>query len=118
MDRLAPKPEDSGDEPLSTIEIGFALPVFITRDQDRRLAELIAEIVDAPCNQLVEGVHWLAEMGSKPTAEFFFADLDGEPSGKPMFDISTYVMRSSAREFVSEKERARELDRRAKRAGQ
>lgn len=88
---------------LRAMEFHFAMPVFLTQDQQRRLHQLLSEIVDAPWNQLVDGVHWLAEWGAKPQWR--------EPE-EPTFDDTVLTGSSCARGFVSDKERDRVLKRR------
>ncbi len=90
---------------LRAMEFSFALPIYLTQDQQRRLHELLAEIVDAPWNEPVEGVHWLAEWGSKPHWQ--------EPK-EPTFDDEVLTGASCARQFVADTERARVMERRAK----
>ena len=102
-DRCAKCPDDDASL-LRAMEFNFAAPVFVTQDQQRRIHELLDEIVRQPWNQFVEGVHWLAEWGAKPHWN--------EPH-EPMFDSSVLTGSSCAREFVSEKERERVLKSRA-----
>lgn len=91
--------------PIKSVEMRFAMPVYFTRDQERRLHDLVDEIVEHPCNQTEDGTHWLAGYGSKP--------LWNEPQ-EPDFDHDTLFMESTARPFVSEKERAKKQKAREK----
>ncbi len=90
---------------LSRMEFNFSIGVWLTQDQQRRLNQLLSEIVDAPWNEPLDGVHWLAEWGSKP--------MWREPQ-EPTFDDSVLQGQSCARSFVSERERDRVLKRRQK----
>lgn len=106
---------------LRRIEVDFAIPVEMTQSEQRRLVLLLSEIIDAPWNQIEDGVHWLAGVGSKPNwsrADAGFLGIkaeDGAPvSGEPTFDDSVFHVESCARGFVSEKEKTRTLRRREK----
>lgn len=100
--RCAEAPEDQAG-PVRGIEVRFAMPVNVTRDQERRLRDLVEEIIEHPSNQPEGGVHWLAGYGSKP--------IWNEPQ-EPDFDNDTLFMESAARPFVSEEEGAKEKKRR------
>lgn len=89
---------------LQGIEFHFGIPVFLTQDQQRRLHELLVEIVRSPSNQPKQGVHWLAEWGAKPHWQ--------EPN-EPTFDDSILTGSSVARPFVSDEERRQVEKRRA-----
>jgi hypothetical protein len=119
-DRLAECPDDDACS-LSRIEVDFAMPVYLTRAHQRELLDLLSAIVDLPCNQLAEGVHWVASVGSRPRwsqADAAFLGEQAEPdapaSGEPTFDDEVFHVSSSAREFGSEKERERVARRRAR----
>lgn len=121
-ERLAPPPDDRS--PIRAIEIGFGIPVWLDRDQERRLHQLITEITDSPWNAPADGVHWLSGHGSRPKwsrADAAFlgteADPDAPESGEPTFDDAVLHMETTAREFVSEKERDRVTKRRAEKRG-
>jgi len=114
-DRLTECPYDDACE-MQKIEVDFAIPVFMTQEQQRRLYELITDIVKSPWNQFHEGVHWLAGVGSRPNFSQADAVFLGKPvdpntpaSGEPTFDDSVFHMETCARPFVSEKERERVL---------
>ncbi len=100
--RCAPAPEDQAG-PVTRIEVSFAIPVNVTRDQERRLMSLINEIVEHPSNQLTDGVHWVSGYGGKM--------LWREPE-EPDVDMSVMAIETSAREFVTDNERARVLSKR------
>lgn len=107
--------------PCSSIEVSFGIPCYLSLEQDRRLYEVLSDIVMSPVNQPVEGVHWLAGTGCKPSwsqidAAFLGKTVDpGAPeSGEPTFSRDTYSFECCARSFVSEEERARVLERRQK----
>ena len=89
---------------LQRFECDFSIPVYLTQEQQRRLHQLLSEIVDAPWNQPVEGCHWLAEWGAKPHWR--------EPL-EPTFDDAVLHGASFARAFVSEKERDRKYKQRS-----
>lgn len=116
-ERLAEPGED--DQVIQRFEVEFGMPVAITPEQQRKLHDVISEIIDSPVNQLKEGVHWLAGMGHKPSYSKADAAFLGKPvdpnapdTGEPEYDRDTLFFESCARRFVSEKERARVLARR------
>lgn len=121
-DRVAPCEDEQACE-LTKIEVDFGLRVLMTRAQQRRLVEVIEEIVDAPCNQPAEGVHWVAGIGSRPNLSAVDAALLGRHVGEnppadgeePTFDNDVFQVTSHAREFLPKRERERIL---AKRRGQ
>jgi len=113
-----------GRSPISTIEIAFGMPVYLSREDERLLVRLVDRIVKRPYNQPVGGVHWASGFGSKPNwssvdAELFGAkpaSVDKRPADgeEPTFDDEVYQISTTAREFVSDKERTRVLARREK----
>lgn len=120
MRRCAPPPDDRG--PISALEVAFHLPVWLTSDQERRLHDLLDEVVSSPCNQPADGVHWVAEYGGRPTwskADAALLGIETDPNapatGGPSFDMTVYHVGTYARKFVSEEERTRVLVRRAER---
>lgn len=87
------------------IEVGFAIPVLMTQDQQRRLYDLIDEITRAPYNQPVGHVHWLFGHGSKPVfsrADLRFLGLPDDSAapddGEPTFDADVLHFETSCRE--------------------
>jgi len=103
---------------VSTVEMCFAIPVFVTQDQQRRLHELMDEIVRAPCNQPVGGVHWPSFVGgrmrwSARDKAVFGDSLPGEvdpslkPGEEPESDDDVLCMATTARAYVSREERDR-----------
>ena len=97
---------------ISKIEIEFGIPVHVTAAQERRIAEVIEEITGQPWNVPLEGVHWLAGMGSKPKfsqADALFLgrepDPDAPENGEPDFDDEVLVFETHARAFVTHRER-------------
>ncbi|MDX1985004.1 MAG: hypothetical protein SFV51_32330 [Bryobacteraceae bacterium] len=110
--RIAEPGED--DYRLERIEVEFAIPVFITIDQQQRLADLIQEIATAPMNTPVNGVHWQSGGGSKPNWSRVDAALlgktpapDAPATGEPTFDDSVLYFETSAREAHPSELRAR-----------
>lgn len=106
---------------IQAIEIGFAIPVLMTQEQQRNLVAIADDIIDSPWNQPKEGVHWLAGTGSKPNwsqADSVFLgkypDANAPASGEPTFDDTVFTIESCARGFASEKERERKEKGRAK----
>jgi hypothetical protein len=117
--RLA-EPAD-GDQPVASFEMQFGTTTWITPGQMRRLYELFDEVVSSPVNQPVDGVHWLSGSGSKPHFSKADAAFLGKPvapdapdSGEPTFDNSVLFFESTARGFVSDRERAKKLKQRSK----
>lgn len=119
--RLAPAPADT--QLVSAIELTFAIPVYMTKEQWLRLRDTVIEITEATCNTPQEGVHWLCSEGSKPSwskldSQFMGKAVDpaAPENGEPSFDSSIQVMESAARGFVTDEERTRVLAQRAKAA--
>jgi len=105
---------------LTSIEVEFAIPVWLTQEQQRRLTDLLEEITKSPCNIPKEGVHWVSSMGVKPIWSKTDAVLMGLPvqpgapeTGEPLYDYDVLHIGTSAREFVTEEERERALKRRS-----
>jgi hypothetical protein len=113
-------PADNDVEVLA-IEVSFAIPSYITQDQQRRLNDLLDEITRSPKNTPKEGVHWVSSNGAKPNFSAIDAALlgvqpgDNPPAngGEPTFDETVLCFGTSARSFNSERERLRELKRRS-----
>lgn len=91
--------------PISRIEVDFAVDTIITQDQQRRLIDLVEEIIREPWNQPDGCVHWLASMGAKPRfslADQRFLGVEGDPgapeSGEPTFDDEVLHLGSYCRE--------------------
>ncbi len=117
--RVASCPE-TGNEPLRGIEISFEIPCYVSKRHYMRLMQLIEDIVASPYNQAQEGLHWVSSIGSKMTLSKRDAAVLGLPVdpnahdfGEPTFDSSILTVGSSARGFVSEKERSKKLNLRA-----
>lgn len=111
-DRCGPPGND--DMPIRCFQCDFGMPVYITSADQRDLHLLFSRIVGRPANQPMDGVHWLSGSGSKPCwskADSAFLGIRGEPdapeSGEPTFDDEIFYFESTAREFVSQKERDR-----------
>lgn len=106
-------------DPISTFEVLFGMPVFVSREDERALVEIIERIIKRPWNQPVDGVHWASGFGSRPN----FSEVDAALLGRnpapddvrpkngeePTFDDSVYQIETCVRGFVSEKERDRVL---------
>lgn len=110
--RCAPPPEDAYT-PLRGVELSFAIPVYITREHHTYLAELVEAIVLAPYNLPKGGVHWVSGSGSKLNFSKRDARLLGvaaDPAapeaGEPEVDSTIFTLSTSARAFVSERERS------------
>lgn len=117
-ERLAPPEED--DVRLVGIEVGFAIETWVSPSQQRRLSELLREIVDNPKNTPKEGVHWLGFTGGKMNFSEVDCKLLGTKPGpnppadgeEPQCDDSILCFGSMSRGFVSERERADALEER------
>lgn len=96
-ERLAECPDNDAVE-IRAIEIAFAIPVRMTERQQRHIYDAVRCIVGSPWNQFKDGVHWVAEGGSKP---------DWSVPGKPSFDDSVFCLGTASRAFLSEEERDR-----------
>lgn len=107
------------DTCIESFEVAFQIPVYLTPAHQWLLNSIISAIVRDPLNQFEEGVHWLAEQGSKPTwskkdAEIFGFETtsDAHDEGEPTFDNTTLYYGTCAREFVSEEEKQKYQQRR------
>lgn len=87
-DRRGPCPEESAHV-VSSLVVDFAIPVHITSEQIRALMLLLGSVVKKPWNLPKNGVHWVSGLG------------------RPQEDTIQIV--SSARGFVTDEERDREL---------
>lgn len=112
-ERLAPPPEENMCS-MKLFEVHFGLRVAMTQDQHRRLLNLMEEIVRAPHNQPLNGVHWLSGGGSRPNWAAVDAAIEGRPVEEPAFDDNVYQLVSTARGFASERERLKVEKERAK----
>jgi hypothetical protein len=99
---------------VSSFRVDFGVDVCISASDQRKLYELVSEIVLRPENQPLQGVHWLSGSGAMPKwsqrdAKFLGREIDPEApeGGEPTFDDSVLYFESTARGFVSEKERLR-----------
>lgn len=88
---------------ISAIEVAFAIPVELTREQESRLSDLIQEIAKA--NEPDGHVHWLFGHGHKPQFSQADAHFLGRPvdptapeTGEPTFDDSVLSFETSCRE--------------------
>ncbi len=122
-DRVAQAPDGEAGENFTmwnTVEVNFAIPVFVTREQERRLHDLLNEITRSKLNQKKAGVHWISSYGSKPQwsqADAAFmgkpVDPDAPEAGEPTFDDSVYCIETAYRGFVSDQERVKHAANRA-----
>ncbi len=120
--RVSDRPPDNSTE-VSRIEIEFGIPVHVTAAQQRRLGEIIEEITGQPWNVPVDGVHWLAGVGSKPKFSYNDALFLGkvpehDAPEETGFDDEVLHFETHARAFVNDKERARVLKERAQKAAE
>lgn len=103
-DRCAP-PSDEDAVELTKIEVDFAIPVFMSQAQQRKLLDLLAEIVRAPENQIKDGVHWVASVGARPNFSVVDAALLGVEPGpnappdgeEPTYDDEVFHVGTSVR---------------------
>jgi hypothetical protein len=111
--RLAPPVID--DCSFTKLEIEFGIRVYMSQDQQRRLLDLMDEIIKSPANQPIDGVHWLSTIGTKPNFSRFDAAFLGVEPGEnpppdgeePTFDNDVFYAASSARGFINDDERCR-----------
>ena len=89
---------------IERIEIDFAIPVWLSSEQQMELANLVQEIAKRLCNTPRGGVHWSFGMGAKPKfsqADQRFlgklVDPDAPESGEPEFDNSVLYFETAAR---------------------
>lgn len=92
------------DSCCERIEIAFAIPVYLTPEDYRQLADFVQRIAKNPVNTPVNGVHWQSGHGAKPKwslADQRIMGLPGDPdapeSGEPTFDDSILFFETSAR---------------------
>lgn len=110
---------------IQRIEVEFAIPVWLTQDQQVVVHELVKEIVEQPYNQLKGAAHWHSFTGGKLNLSRVDAALLGKTVGpnppadgeEPDSDDSVLVLSTSVREFDSAEEEERSLARSAKRRG-
>lgn len=95
--------EPSLDDSLyQRIEMEFAIPVYVTREQQRLLHELFHSILDNPANKPLDGVHWQNAHGPKPIWSQTDAEKLGQTaqpgaaiSGPPQWDENTLYFGST-----------------------
>ena len=114
-ERWASMPADDDASRVSALEVAFAIAVWVTPAQMRRLADLVTEILRAPENTPRAGVHWLSGHGAKPilserVARFLSVAVPGasdRPADgeEPKWDDETAYFETTARPFVDEQER-------------
>ena len=117
-DRCAEPAED--DCKLTSIEINFAIPTYLSQALQGQLIELITKVVRDPKNEPREGLHWLASIGGKMSySNIDSALLRRTPSAEPPADgeeptcqDDVLCLETTCRSFSSEAERARTLERR------
>ena len=97
--RKAPMPDS---DPLSSINIEFGIPTFISREHERELQQLVEKIVKCDYNQPACGVHWVSGYGSQPNWSQQDALFLGKPvdtnapeRGEPTFDDSILHIETS-----------------------
>ncbi|MCK5611081.1 hypothetical protein KAR91_54915 [Candidatus Pacearchaeota archaeon] len=103
MNRQSDPPDDRG--PIRALEVEFAIPVYLSREQERTLQHLLDDIVNAPYNQPEGQVHWVSGYGSKPHWSQQDAQFLGKPSnpnspesGEPTFDDSVFHIESAVKD--------------------
>lgn len=123
MSALDKRENEPGPDDIKITEfrITFAVPVFISSDQQKAIHDIFDRITMDLKNQPVNGVHWLSGWGSMPQWSKIDSLFLGKPiepgspiSGDPTFRDDVLSGDTSAREFGTEKERARVKLRRAK----
>lgn len=95
--------EPSLDDSLfQRIEMEFAIPVYLTMDQQTSLHKLFNEILSNPANKPQDGVHWQNAHGPKPIWSQKDAEKlgqDAQPgaavSGPPQWDENTLYFGSA-----------------------
>lgn len=123
LDNRCGHPVDEDAFQVLKIEMQFAIPTWITIEDQRKLNDLFNAIVKSPSNQLWEGVHWLSGVGAKPHYSRVDAALLGipfEPEGapadgeEPTFDTMVLHFESRARAFVNAEEMQRVTEERVR----
>jgi hypothetical protein len=119
--RAAPAP-DADAEPIGSVKVEFQMAIFLTPEDQLRICHLFDEIVQRPYNQPADGVHWVSGVGAEPhlsavDAAFLGAapapaDVRPADGEEPTFDHSVFHLSTTARPFVSERERDRALAKR------
>lgn len=113
-DRVQECLEDDACE-IRGIEVNFHIPVYMTQEQQRKLNNVVTEIINHPYNQPKGGVHWLCGIGAK----LIMSDVDSaltqraptddprkpENGEEPVHDDTVHCLDSFARPFISDKER-------------
>ena len=115
-DRCGECPDDDASI-IRSIEIEFAIPVWMTQDQQRMVHDFVDSITNASCNQIKDGVHWMFFCGGRASFSAVDAALLGkvaDPNIKngdePTHDDSVFVIETSARQFMSFDERDKKLE--------
>lgn len=106
--RKAQCPDPDGF-PIQRIEVAFAIPTYITQEQQRRLADLVEEMARADHNTPKGHVHWQSGIGSKPLwsrADRRLLGLPDDPdapdSGEPGWDDGVLHLTTSCRELYDD----------------
>jgi hypothetical protein len=97
--------EPSADDCLvERIEISFAIPSWITPEQQMEIADFVQSVAKRPCNTPRNGVHWHFGSGSKPSysqADQRFlglpVDLNAPETGEPEFDDTVLFFETATR---------------------
>lgn len=98
--------EEPGDDDcrVERIEVSFAIPVWISPEQQMEIANLVQEIAKRACNTPVGGTHWHFGTGCKPTFSQADQRFLGKPidknapeTGEPIFDESVLFLETAAR---------------------
>lgn len=95
--------EPSLDDSLyERIEMEFAIPVYVTQEQQRLLHELFNGILQNPANVPLDGVHWQNAHGPKPIWSQKDMELlaksattGAQVSGPPTWDENTLYFGST-----------------------
>lgn len=95
--------EPSLDDSLyERVEMEFAIPVYVTQEQQRLLHELFLKILENPANKPLDGVHWQHAHGPKPIWSQKDMQLLGKSadpgaaiSGPPTWDEDTLYFGST-----------------------
>ena len=115
------EPHDD-DLAVRSIEIQFAIPVFIPQEAQRELHDLVGAIVKLKRNQVHDCFHWVSSYGSKPNwncqADQALLGLPIDPTlprgpVEPTFDASVFSIETAFREMHDSEKRKRD-----ERAGQ
>lgn len=97
-------PADPNASLVQSIEISFAIPVWVPIAAQREIDSIVQSLARLRCNTPVGHVHWCAAVGSKIHWSQADAEFLGEPvdesspaTGEPTFDDTVLTFTTTCR---------------------